>query len=113
MKDFSHWGTKIRFSKAHNYHAVWSDLKTIRLGEGHAKELPPQFSEFYDVGINTLCNAECPFCYVAATKKGINYPDICQTWNKWMEIYKEGKKTLLNGNEITITQKPFQIAIGD
>ena len=46
----------------HNYKAIWSNLKTIRLGEGKALELPADQSEFYDVGINTRCNAECSFC---------------------------------------------------
>lgn len=41
-------------------------------------------AEFYDVGINTVCNAECDFCYVSAGHGGINYPDICETWKKWM-----------------------------
>lgn len=111
MKDFKHWGLKVRKSTEHNYHAVWNNLKTVRFGEGHAKELPPEFSEFYDVGINTVCNAECDFCYVAATKNGINYPDICETWTKWMSNYKEIVKEFPNGN-ITSTTKPFQIAIG-
>lgn len=108
MKDFNHWGLKRRVFPDYNYNAIWSpNLKTIRLGEGVAKELPADKAEFYDVGINTLCNAECPFCYVSASHKGINYPDICETWVKWMSLYKEEK-----ANHVTITDKPFQIAIG-
>ena len=60
------------------------------------------------MGINTKCNAECPFCYVSASGKGINYPNICETWVKWMNTYWE--KTV--GHGATITNKPFQIAIG-
>ena len=107
MKNFNHWGIKKRIFPDHNYYAVWNNLKTIRLGEGHATELPPEYSEFYDIGINTSCNACCDFCYVSANKEGINYPDICETWEKWMKIYKTEIK-----NGITVTNAPFQIAIG-
>lgn len=107
MKDFKHWGAKKRVFSAYNYNALWFNLKTIRLGSGVAKELPADMAEFYDVGINTLCNAECPFCYVSASQKGINYPNICETWEKWMDTYQSKVK-----NGTVFTNKPFQIAIG-
>ena len=107
MKDFKHFGVKRRFYPDHNYNAIWCNLKTIRLGEGKAEALPPSESEFYDVGINTKCNAECPFCYVSASGNGINYPNICETWKKWMDTFWEK-----HGNNVTLTNKPFQIAIG-
>ena len=107
MKDFKHFGVKRRFYPDHNYNAIWCNLKTIRLGEGKAEALPPRESEFYDVGINTKCNAECPFCYVSASGNGINYPNICETWKKWMDTFWEK-----HGNNVTLTNKPFQIAIG-
>lgn len=107
MKDFKHFGLKRRFFPEHNYNAIWCDLKTIRLGEGKALALPPAESEFYDVGINTKCNAECPFCYVSASGKGINYPNICETWKKWMDTFWEKQK-----DRVILTNKPFQIAIG-
>lgn len=107
MKDFKEFGVKRRIYPELNYNAIWCNLKTIRLGEGKADALPPAESEFYDVGINTKCNAECPFCYVSASGKGVNYPNICETWNKWMETFWEKKK-----DNVTITNKPFQIAIG-
>lgn len=107
MKDFKHWGAKKRVFPAYNYNALWFNLKTIRLGSGVAKELPADMAEFYDVGINTLCNAECPFCYVSASQKGINYPNICETWGKWMDTYQSKVK-----NGTVFTNKPFQIAIG-
>lgn len=117
MKDWNFWGIKARVFKENNYHAIWGNLKTIRLGKGSATELPPDKSEFYDVGINTLCNAECPFCYVSASHKGINYPNICETWEKWMSMYTEQNspktlKNIPNRSAIIITDKPFQIAIG-
>ena len=107
MKDFKHFGVKRRFFPEHNYNAIWCNLKTIRLGEGKALELPPAESEFYDVGINTKCNAECPFCYVSASGKGVNYPNICETWEKWMKTFWEK-----HHKGIICTNKPFQIAIG-
>ena len=107
MKDFKHFGLKRRFYPDHNYNALWCNLKTVRLGEGKALELPANESEFYDVGINTKCNAECPFCYVSASGKGINYPNICETWKKWMDTFWEKQE-----DRILFTNKPFQIAIG-
>lgn len=107
MKDFKHFGLKRRVFPEHNYNAIWCNLKTIRLGEGKALALPPAESEFYDVGINTKCNAECPFCYVSASCQGINYPNICETWKKWMDTFWEKQE-----DNILLTNKPFQIAIG-
>ena len=107
MKDFKTFGVKKRVFPDCNYNAIWCNLKTVRLGEGVASELPCDQSEFYDVGINTKCNAECPFCYVSASGKGINYPNICETWKKWMYTFWERQK-----DRVLFTDKPFQIAIG-
>ena len=99
---------KIRKFPEKNYNAVWHDLKTLRLGEGVAKELNPDRAEFYDVGINTKCNAECLFCYVSASGKGRNYEDICETWKKWMNMFPED---IVLNNGIIKSEKPFQIAL--
>lgn len=107
MKDFKDWGVKQRRFAECNYNALWGNLKTVRLGEGKATALPATECEFYDVGINTVCNACCPWCYVSATDKGRNYEGICETWKKWMDTFWETKV----GN-LTRTNKPFQIAIG-
>lgn len=107
MKDWTSWGTKVREFPEFNYKAIWANLKTIRVGTGVAKELPPNMAEFYDVGINTICNAECDFCYVSAGKGGINYPNICETWQNWMGSYLS-----VESEGILHTAKPFQIAIG-
>lgn len=107
MKDWTSWGTKVREFPEFNYKAIWANLKTIRVGTGVAKELPPNMAEFYDVGINTICNAECDFCYVSAGKGGINYHNICETWQNWMDGYLSVKS-----EGILHTAKPFQIAIG-
>lgn len=107
MKDWTSWGIKMREFPEYNYRAIWGNLKTIRVGTGVAKELPPDMAEFYDVGINTVCNAECDFCYVSAGHGGINYLDICETWEKWMNLYETVEE-----NGVIYTNKPFQIAIG-
>lgn len=110
MKDFKHWGVKLRALPDYNYKAIWNNLKTIRLGESvdDIIELPPSMSEFYDVGLNTMCNAECSFCYVSATHSGVNYPNICEIWKAWMEQYPIKRIS----KNITTSLRPFQIAIG-
>lgn len=108
MKDFKHFGVKKRVFPNHNYNAIWSNLKTIRLGEGVARELPPEYSEFYDVSLGNKCvTGKCPFCYVSSDPNGHYYENVCDTWRKWMELYQEAKE-----HGITYTTKPFQIAIG-
>ena len=100
MKDFTNWGVKVRKFPECNYHAVWSNLKTLRLGEGKADELPADKSEFYDVSLGTRCNLQCPFCYTSALYNGISYTDICDKV-KWFF-----------GEHMLDKDKPYQIAIG-
>lgn len=100
---------KVREFPEKNYKAIWHDLKTLRVGEGVAKELDPDRAEFYDIGINTKCNAECPWCYVSATNKGSNYEGICETWKRWMDTFPEDR---VDEYGIIHTEKPYQIAIG-
>ena len=107
MKDWTSWELKLREFPDYNYKAIWCNLKTIRPGTGVAKELPADKAEFYDVGINTKCNAMCEFCYVSANNNGIDYPNICNTWKKWMDTFWEKQE-----GRFTYTNKPFQIAIG-
>lgn len=101
-------GLKIRKMAEYNYHAIWSNLTTIRLDLGDVMELPADKSEFYDVGINTKCNGGCNFCYVSANPDGKNFEDVCETWRKWMATYEE--KFDKFGS--CLTTKPLQIAIG-
>lgn len=99
MKDFSHFGVKVRKYPEYNYHAVWNNLKTLRLGSGVAKELPPDHAEFYDVSLGTKCNLECPFCYTNALHSGTFYSHVCD-------------KAISFFGSMVANQKPFQIAIG-
>lgn len=55
-------------------------------------ELPPEESEFYDVGINDRCDAGCPFCYVSANKNGTNFSGIVKTWKNYPKIYGTKEK---------------------
>lgn len=105
MKDFKHWGIKVRRFEDFKYNAIWNDLVTLRTGD--PQSLPVEYSEFYDIGINNKCNAECPFCYVGANHEGENFADICTTWIRWMATFKEEYR-----QGILFTEKPFQIAIG-
>ena len=109
MKNFESWGIKVRALPEYNYRAMWYNLKTIRFGEENEeiKELPPHISEFYDVSLGTMCNLECPFCYVSASHNGRNFENVCELWREWMSMYQEKKV-----KNVTFTNKPFQIAIG-
>lgn len=99
MKDFTNWGVKVRKFPEYNYHAVWTNLKTLRLGKGQALSLPANKSEFYDVAINTKCNSECPFCYTDAKRTGKSFTNIVD-------------KAKLFFGQMNDNDKPFQIAIG-
>lgn len=101
-------GIKVREMKDYNYKAIWNNLTTVRMDMGEVKELPANYSEFYDVSLGTLCNAGCNFCYVSAKKNGESYKNVSETWRKWMATYKE----FVTKDNILVTEKPFQIAIG-
>ena len=99
MKDLKYWGIKIRKFPEYNYHAVWSNLKTLRLGTGVALELPADKAEFYDVSLGTKCNLECPFCYTNAKQGGVFYDNIVEKAQQFF-------------GGMSDNDKPFQIAIG-
>ena len=59
---------KVRKFPDKNYHAIWNNLKTVRLGRGIAKELEPDRAEFYDVSLGNICRTgKCDFCLVPDT----------------------------------------------
>ena len=90
---------KVRKFPDYNYHAIWHNLKTLRLGKGVAKELPPDKAEFYDVSLGTKCNLECPFCYTNAKGNGMLYDNIVE-------------KAKFFFGDMSDNDKSFQIAIG-
>lgn len=100
MREWKSWGIKVRELPEYKYRAVWFGLKTLRLGDQESLPLPPENSEFYDIGIGNRCTTGgCPFCYVHASGNGEYYKDIVRTWKAWMK----GKDQ---------NHKPFQIAVG-
>ena len=107
--DKNNWrGVKVREMLDYNYKAFWNNLTTFRPDLGDVKELPCDYSEFYDVSLGTICDACCDFCYVSAKKDGEAYKNPSETWKKWMETYKE----VMTKDGILLTERPFQIAIG-
>lgn len=102
-----------RYLPEYNYRALWRNNITVRfVMEGddlkYIPELPPEKSEFYDVGINDCCDAGCPFCYVSANKKGTNFSGIVETWKKLSQDIWYRRKI----GRIIVTNGPVQIAIG-
>ena len=47
-------------------------------------------------------------CYVSSNPNGEYYTNVCDTWKKFIATFAPDKKE----KNITITEKPFQIAIG-
>lgn len=112
MKNYKSWGIKRRCIPDYNYNAMWINLETWRLGEGQAKPLPYNNKEFYDVSLGPKCTTgKCPFCYVSSNPNGRYYDNVCKTWKKWMST-KYDLVIVKNNVRLTVTTKPFQIAIG-
>lgn len=89
MKDFKHFGLRVRRDFSKNYWSFWYNLTTIRMDIGKTTPLTPERSEFFDIGLGTKCNASCKFCYVSASSKGEHWKNVCDTWNRWMETFPE------------------------
>ena len=67
--DKNNWrGVKVREMLDYNYKAFWNNLTTFRTDLGDVKELPCDYSEFYDVSLGTICDACCDFCFTDDTK---------------------------------------------
>lgn len=73
---------------------------TTRIPLDHTKPITElENPEFFDVGINSLCDAGCPWCYTSADTHGRNFRDPV------------GKIEGLWGN-MEPSLRPFQVAIG-
>lgn len=113
MKDVSGIGIVYRYMPEYNYSALWKNNITTRFFADWKKqgpkfiELPPEQSEFYDISLGTYCPEGCQMCYVSAKDNGIFYKNPCETWKKWAKTWYRRKI-----GEITVTNAPFQIAIG-
>lgn len=126
MRDFRKWGVKQRKFPENNYNAIWFNLKTLRVGEGQATELPPEYSEFYDVSLGNRCSTgKCNFCLVPGTliktSKGdipienIQQGDLVYSFNNDVELravdqtfkrYYEGDLIELNINGVVTRLTP-------
>lgn len=104
MKDFKDWGIRVR--KGPGYFAIWYNLKTIRLDMGPEQPLPPERSEFYDIGITSRCNASCNFCYVSAGANGKDAPNPDETWRNWMATFPEDKDASNDPTILELCKKP-------
>lgn len=85
-----------RIRKEGDYHAIFSRGVTLRLASPQRKM---EFPELEDWGINTLCRANCPYCYTSATSSGVNFDNIV---DKLHILYKD----------LDAEKRPFQVAIG-
>ena len=94
---------KIRKFPEYNYFSIFDSISgyTYRFGKPGEdnKELPPEYSEFYDIAITSKCHGGCSWCYAKATPKGENYIGICETWKTWID-------------EMDKNSRPFSVAIG-
>ena len=60
-----------------NYSAIYVNGGTLRMPIDTRKPIKElEWPEFYDVGINSLCYGNCPYCYTCATSKGKNFINI-------------------------------------
>lgn len=93
---------KIKVHKDCNYKSVFNTKTghTIRFALNPNKPiLPLQYPEILDIGFNTLCYAQCSFCYTNAVKDGINFSNIVEKINNWFGSMSEN-------------DRPRQVAIG-
>ena len=92
---------KIKAHPEHNYKAIFTDTGTT-LHLRYDSKLPYgelEYPEIYDVAINNLCYGGCQYCYIAATKRGHNYANVCDKAHQFF-------------GGMTENQRPLQIAIG-
>lgn len=90
----------IRIDTEANYKAVFFNGKTVRQRLDSTKSITaPKYPEIEDVAINSLCYANCSYCYTSATKHGKNFENIVE---KAEDIW----------GSISQNNRPFQIAIG-
>ena len=91
---------KKRIEPKANYSAIFINGKTIRIPLDTSKPITElQHPEFYDIGINSLCYAKCPWCYTSATARGKNFKDIVKKVNAYF-------------GQMSHNDRPFQVAIG-
>lgn len=91
---------RTRIEEKSNYKAIFSDGMTMRFPIDRDKPITElEYPEFYDIGINTICKAGCPWCYTSAKQNGINFNNVVQKIHRFFGSMDEN-------------QKPYQVAIG-
>lgn len=90
--------SKTRFFPESNYAAIFDGQQTFRFEVDGPIQSPP-FPEFYDIAINNLCYANCPYCYVSATKDGRNFGNVVKKIERYF-------------GSMSMNERPFQVAIG-
>lgn len=91
---------KTRKAPESNYSSIFINGKTIRIPLNKSQPITElRFPEFFDVGINSLCYGNCPYCYTCATKKGTNFDNITE------------KITTFFGG-VKPENRPYQVALG-
>jgi len=90
-----------RIQSKSNYASVFINGSTIRMPISDTnKEITElEYPEFYDIGINTKCLANCSFCYTDAKVNGVNFENVVDKIQKFF-------------GSMTQEQRPFQIALG-
>lgn len=91
---------RVRREEQANYSAVFIDGKTIRMPIDHNKPVTElHFPEFYDLSPGNKCSGGCDYCYAGALKTGVHYTNLAQKVETFF-------------GEMTLNQRPFQVAIG-
>lgn len=90
-------GIKFRKLPEYNYSAVWNNLTTIRFDLGDVMELPPEYSEFYDVGISNKCETSCIKKKIFDTKQE-SILFINENKENVIYSYKENNKYIVEFN---------------
>lgn len=89
---------KARYFPESNYAAIFDGQQTFRFEVGGGMKKPP-YPEFYDIAINNLCYARCPYCYVSATRNGRNFRNIIDKIKDYFGC-------------MSTNERPFQVALG-
>lgn len=77
---------------------MFDGQQIFRFETGGKMKKPP-YPEFYDIAINNLCYANCPYCYVSATKDGRNFDNVVEKIENYF-------------GPMSANERPFQVAIG-
>lgn len=83
-----------------NYRSIFTDDGvTMRFRIDQSKPFAPMKNpDLLDISLNTLCYANCAFCYTSAVKTGNNYLNVVEKFKRFFEPLNE--------------HRPYQVAFG-